>query len=112
MIETEMGVDTALLLALDDMPALPCESRSHNDPDAARYHDDGPATHYAQCRHVCGPNNKKLGEVYALCAKRAARIRDLEATGKSVLCMDCGQKFRDSTDWVVVLGPVRGRRGK
>lgn len=106
---TETAIEFDLMLALDDMPALPCESASHGDPKYAKFHDDGPATHYVQARHQC-VTGKKLGEIFPVCSTRAARLRWLEASGRTVICLTCGQEFDDSTDWMIVVGPVRGRK--
>lgn len=103
------GLSEAALLDLADMPALPCESQSHSDPEWSHLHDDGPATHYAQVRHTCN-GWKQKGEVYPVCAKRAARLMWLEAAGRGVNCTTCGQSFADSTDWILVVGPIKGRK--
>lgn len=106
-VSTEAEV--LLMLDLNDMPALPCESISHADPRWAHMHNDGPATHYAQIRHDCVGGRKK-GEIYAVCAKRAARLMWLEATGRSVRCVTCGGRFERSWDWTMIVGPIRGRK--
>lgn len=104
-------VSESVLLELADLPELGCESVTHGVPGMEGFHSDGPATHYAQVRHDCnGPHPK--GAVYSVCQRLADTIRAREAGGLKVNCLQCWGHFEDATEWVVIIGTVKGRGKK
>lgn len=104
------GLSEGLLLELANLPELGCESTTHGVPKYESFHSDGPATHYAQMRHVC-PGGVGLGAVYAVCEMLASTMRAREAEDIGVVCLNCGGHFENVSDWIVVLGPIKRGRG-
>lgn len=103
-MSVDAGTETDIWALVGDLPAQPCESVNHGHPILGDNHDDGPATHYLQMMHECSWMGK--GEIYAGCAKTAARAA--YNSGRKISCRDCGTKGLVYGGWIRVVGPIEG----
>jgi len=88
------ALDLDLDLLIGEMPAVPCESSTHDPADAA--HDDGPATHYV--RMICPTCGTTVIKAYC------RQFIDFIFGGGKIEHGDC--PALPGVEWATVLGPI------